>query len=246
MDIHKPKPWHGAREFLKEYLIIVVGVLTALAAEQAVEWLHWRHQAQQAEQELAAGLQVDVLNSVRWIAIQPCFKAWLLPLATSLQQPGQTWRAAPLQLPPSSNITPRITRRAFTSPGGIWSHAAWESVETSGALSHLEERRVGRYADAYRMVELARQWQVQIQDINDDLAPLAYDRQLTDAEKASYLQRLSNLETKTANMRSFARSTLMYSHMLGLDPPKDQVDERVQDLRQNAGSCVAAVKLPLE
>jgi len=37
MDIHKPKPWHGVREFLKEYLIIVVGVLTALAAESAVE-----------------------------------------------------------------------------------------------------------------------------------------------------------------------------------------------------------------
>ena len=29
MDIHKPKPWHGMREFLKEYVIIVVGVLTA-------------------------------------------------------------------------------------------------------------------------------------------------------------------------------------------------------------------------
>jgi hypothetical protein len=33
MDIHKPKPWHGLREFLKEYLIIVVGVMTALAGE---------------------------------------------------------------------------------------------------------------------------------------------------------------------------------------------------------------------
>jgi hypothetical protein len=29
---HKPKPWHGWREFLKEYVIVVVGVLTALAA----------------------------------------------------------------------------------------------------------------------------------------------------------------------------------------------------------------------
>jgi hypothetical protein len=37
MDIHKPKPWHGLREFLKEYAIIVVGVLTALAGEQAVD-----------------------------------------------------------------------------------------------------------------------------------------------------------------------------------------------------------------
>ncbi len=32
MDIHKSKSWYGVREFLKEYLIIVVGVLTALAA----------------------------------------------------------------------------------------------------------------------------------------------------------------------------------------------------------------------
>ena len=48
MDIHKPKPWRGAREFLKEYAIIVVGVLTALALEQAVEWLHWRHEAEAA------------------------------------------------------------------------------------------------------------------------------------------------------------------------------------------------------
>jgi hypothetical protein len=40
MDIHTPKPWHGVREFLKEYAIIVVGVLTALGAEQTVEWLH--------------------------------------------------------------------------------------------------------------------------------------------------------------------------------------------------------------
>ena len=40
MDIHKPKPWHGVREFLKEYAIIVVGVLTALGGEQLVELVH--------------------------------------------------------------------------------------------------------------------------------------------------------------------------------------------------------------
>ena len=59
MDIHKPKPWHGVREFLKEYVIIVVGVLTALGAEQGVEWLHWRHLAEKAEVDLAAGIKPD-------------------------------------------------------------------------------------------------------------------------------------------------------------------------------------------
>ena len=37
MDIHKPKPWHGVREFLKEIGTIVIGVLIAIAAEQTAE-----------------------------------------------------------------------------------------------------------------------------------------------------------------------------------------------------------------
>jgi predicted RNase H-like nuclease len=60
MDIHKPKPWHGVREFLKEYLIIVVGVLTALGAEQAVEWVHQRSEAAEAREVLRAEIEHDV------------------------------------------------------------------------------------------------------------------------------------------------------------------------------------------
>jgi len=52
MDLHKPKPWHGLREFLKEYLIIVVGVLTALGGEQVVEWLHQRTELREARAAL--------------------------------------------------------------------------------------------------------------------------------------------------------------------------------------------------
>lgn len=48
MEIHKPRPWHSFREFAKEYAIIVLGVLTALAGEQAVEKLHDRARAAEA------------------------------------------------------------------------------------------------------------------------------------------------------------------------------------------------------
>ena len=42
MHFHLPKPLHGWREFTGEVGIIVLGVLIALGAEQAVEMLHWR------------------------------------------------------------------------------------------------------------------------------------------------------------------------------------------------------------
>src|SRR6185503_5288502 len=59
MDVHTPKPWHGLREFLKEYLIIVIGVLTALAGEQLVEALRWRNHVEQARVAMRAELAED-------------------------------------------------------------------------------------------------------------------------------------------------------------------------------------------
>lgn len=37
MEVQKPKPWRGWREFGKEVATIVLGVLIAIGAEQAVE-----------------------------------------------------------------------------------------------------------------------------------------------------------------------------------------------------------------
>ena len=54
MDIHKPKPFHGWRELLKEVGIIVLGVLIALGAEQAVSKIHERAQADDTR-EIDAG-----------------------------------------------------------------------------------------------------------------------------------------------------------------------------------------------
>src|SRR3982750_4937451 len=42
MHVHLPKPLHGWRAFAGEVGIIVIGVLIALGAEQAIEALHWR------------------------------------------------------------------------------------------------------------------------------------------------------------------------------------------------------------
>ena len=52
MDIHKPKPWHGGREFAKEVGTIVLGVLIAIGCEQAVEALHHRDQARDMTRKL--------------------------------------------------------------------------------------------------------------------------------------------------------------------------------------------------
>jgi len=63
MDIHKPKSIHNWREFLKEYAIIVLGVATALAAEQAVEWLRDRSKATEAR----ASIREEIAHNLGWM-----------------------------------------------------------------------------------------------------------------------------------------------------------------------------------
>jgi len=54
MEIQQPKASNKWREFLKEFGIIVLGVLTALGLGQAVVWIHHRSQVQEAIHRLRA------------------------------------------------------------------------------------------------------------------------------------------------------------------------------------------------
>jgi hypothetical protein len=75
MEVHKPKhPVHGLRELLKEVGIIVIGVLIALGAEQAVSWLHERHDSAEARRNIRAELAADLADLRNRNAIEPCIR----------------------------------------------------------------------------------------------------------------------------------------------------------------------------
>src|SRR3982750_2705298 len=60
MRLHLPKALTGWRGFLKEYAVVVLGVLTALALEQAVASAHDRRLGQQARDAIHEELQDDL------------------------------------------------------------------------------------------------------------------------------------------------------------------------------------------
>ncbi|MBV9548780.1 MAG: hypothetical protein JO256_03795 [Alphaproteobacteria bacterium] len=64
MEIHhKPKSWHGWRDFLKEFGTIVLGVSVALAAEQGVEWVHNLARAAEAR----AGIREEIARNLSYM-----------------------------------------------------------------------------------------------------------------------------------------------------------------------------------
>ena len=127
MDIHKPKPWHGLREFLKEIGTIVIGVLIALGAEQAVEWLHWRHEVAVAREAIAFDLKALVGSAAAQDEHTPCTGRHLQEIAAVINQAQTTKRLAPM----GWNGAP---------PQGAWTLRSWSALNSGQTLAHFPNR----------------------------------------------------------------------------------------------------------
>jgi hypothetical protein len=132
MDIHKPKPWHGVREFLKEYAIIVVGVLTALGGEQIVEALHGIRQADAGEAELRVAFVREVNNAALRDAQNACVTQRLAALASILRQGGDSGRLPAITAVGHPPFTP-------------WTVGVWEVLVADQTVSHLPRPKAIAY-----------------------------------------------------------------------------------------------------
>lgn len=136
MEFHKPKPWHSWREFLKEYAIIVLGVATALAAEQAVE--NWHEHSRAAEAR--ASVHAEIARNLAYMEMrdnsEPCVQKRLdevdsLIAAWAAGKPPQVpiWIGQPAAL--------------------IMQDGKYKSALQSGNASLFNETEQAAYADLY-------------------------------------------------------------------------------------------------
>jgi hypothetical protein len=136
MDIHKSKPIHNWREFLKEYAIIVLGVATALAGEQAVETLHNRSRAAEAR----ASIREEIAHNLGWMdkreSIEDCFTRkldevdGLIAASSTAKLPqGALWIGMPVNYPNQDG--------------------KYKAAVQSGAVSLFDDSEQAAYAEAY-------------------------------------------------------------------------------------------------
>ena len=182
MEIHKPKPWSGWREFLKEYAIIVLGVLTALTAEQTVEWMHLRERVGQAREQLRAEVQHQFMVDEEFLAVQPCLERQLDRIEKAVLGSGPNFSPLPA-------YTDARARQSFVyrAPSRSWTDSAWQGAIAEGLTSRFTptERRMlpVHYSQMGRMRTLGDQEVAAVGQLLALDRPLPMDAQV----KANYV-----------------------------------------------------------
>lgn len=137
-------PSMGWRAFWSEIVIVVLGVVIALAANEAVEEWSWRNKVEDGE----ARLQVDITWAFLWAAekyaTQPCVDAQLEALSRNVLESGQT-------LKPSSVLKSSVISYVVRSPNRPQRFPVWDALIGDGTASYFTPQRqafLGRVSDS--------------------------------------------------------------------------------------------------
>jgi hypothetical protein len=227
MHIHLPKPLHGWRQFFGEVGIIVVGVLIALLAEQAVESLHHRHQLRDAEERMTAELRDDDLpQAFARAAIGQCNEDQLNGIESAIAA-GDRARVAQLA-------------QAYVPPFRSWDDEAWKAAMASQALMHTDTDRMIAWSAAYAGMPILNQWTTEEQaDLARLRSRLSGEGPLSPDQIDRLFGVVGNLRSENAHMSGGSAALLRYAEASGIRPDADKEREILAEARRVYGTCAA-------
>ena len=232
MHFHLPKPLHGWREFVGEVAIIVLGVLIALGAEQAVQSFEWREKVQAAQSdmdnELTAG---DGPQAYVRLAIHDCVATRLDSLRASIERGDRT-----------------ASRKHIDQvwlPSRTWDSLAREAATAADIAAHMEHQRMLQYRIAYEMVpDMQRLSEKELADLGHLRALPASGGPLASGEKLAGIDAVEALKLDNGTFARESRFLLARLKAMGLALDQGFVGRNVGEASIHYGDCITVPRVP--
>ena len=230
MHIHVPKPLHGWQALLNEILVIVIGILIALAFEQAVEQMHWRHKVEDGEERLKTETVNNVFVAAETVSVSNCEMAILNRMRTAITTSGARPVTLPVYATPSDigltaqgdrgNVLPFVPR--------LYSSSIWTSLVQDGTSTHMEparQRSLGAiYGQVIRLDEMSRAMRIS----QGELSPLGDGLVLDAASRLSLAQAVGRAETQLRYKLLMAEQVILSLRRQKLEPTREETDKRLK------------------
>ncbi|HET7085436.1 MAG TPA: hypothetical protein VFI23_11745 [Rhizomicrobium sp.] len=136
---NKHKSWPAWRVILTDFVIVVLGVGVALAAQQGEEWWRWRDQVAQARGAIATEMAQNVAGAIIRLRTQGCIERRLDELIDIVDTASRSG-----QLPPVGVIG--------QPPLRTWRSGAWDSVVAAETAAHFPRQHLANLGSLYQLV----------------------------------------------------------------------------------------------
>lgn len=233
-----PRPWSRRRwmRLAREVGVIVLGVLIALAADQAAQALHWRNEVIQGRASLREELQNSAFAARERVAMVGCLDARLSFLQQRLEASGARWEAAPWSRLAGHPVS---DGQAYFTPMREWESEVWRALSADGTATHFPRAEMLRLTTLYQYLELQR-----ADNVNERarIAPVAMlGRSFPLSETARYQIGMSIEEQKGINRVAAlgAEQILVLIDRAGMSPSGARWERQMAGLAQSVADCAA-------
>jgi hypothetical protein len=249
MHFRLPKPLHGWREFAKEVGIIVLGVLIALGAEQAVTALHSREEVSDTKRAIGAEIGASVRYAAIRLAVQQCLGNRIAELGNRLKSNETNWAADPMPIGRAQWMVQSRIPAAYRTPSEPWRTDAWDTAKATGILNHLSRDEVAAYSINYDAIAELRHLDEAETALEPELSVLSFDQTLDERSRLEAIRALAKLDWVNGNMATLSGHLVSGIATLHLKLDRRLFAERLrQDLaeqRRIRGPCVQEVNVSI-
>jgi hypothetical protein len=146
VEIHKVKPIHSWRDFMKELGTIVLGIVIAISMEHLVQEWSWDHEVKEARQALLAEISANNENLLAFrIAVAPCIQKQIDDITKLLAALDAGVKPEPISL-------------LRAPPGGLTRDSEWQAERASQVLTHFPRQELAIMSRYYAQLPDLRGW----------------------------------------------------------------------------------------
>lgn len=249
MPIKLPTPLNGWRVFAGEVGVIVLGVLIALGAQQAVEELRWRNEVRLTEDALTIEIADSVLHASERHMVNRCLSDRLTHLIGKVSSNEGPWSGDPLPLPRTATGVKTTTPAAYRTPNRPWNEDVWVAAQNGGVFSHMPRERVAAFAKVYARMEGLRKVNEFEHQVFPELLYLSFDTRLDAAARQRALATLGRLDWLNGTIVLDGEKLLDEVRAMRLDFSRTSLKREMVEVERTQrtfrGQCVQHVEVAL-
>ncbi|MFK8042136.1 hypothetical protein [Congregibacter sp.] len=232
-----------------DFVIVVVGVLFALVAEQWFRDEQLRKELTQIEVALNASLLQNLFNIREVLAIEPCRQERTEALSSLLVNDRDPWKGLPWTA--NQGIFETVLPEVLPTPYRMWGSRVWNAEQSGEAIGLMNTDRRRALDTIFTGTNLIQLKQQDVFDALSKLKVLAIARDISASDRTRYLEMLHYYDLQSGLLERMARQTLEQIEVVGYSPDANYIDEFTPYMETYAdnrieryGNCFVPFELP--